>query len=99
MDFKIADNWYKAMAVAGVALAVAALAAKHDDALLIGLGLVAWGLGEFANHPYREEIGFDQFGRANAKISGHPWRPSLLGAGLDVAGLVLIGIGLWRLVF
>jgi len=86
------DEWWKVIATAGGAIAVAAVAAKFTPAILLGIGLLLFGAGEWFNHPLQTKVGVD------FKITGHPWRPRLFGLLMDGAGLALGGLGLYRLI-
>lgn len=94
-DFK---HWWKAVVAAGVALAVAAVAAKHHALLVVGLGLISCGVGEWINRPLQQTLVQEGIGGINGIISGNPWRPSPLGLGLDALGVCLLFYGLMRIV-
>jgi hypothetical protein len=89
----VPEHWYKAVLAAGVVLAAAAVAVAHKPLLILGIGMVFWGIGEFINHPYREKVGY------GFKVTGHPWEPKLLGILLDMIGAVLIVFGLFQIVW
>lgn len=55
-NFDLRRWWIAAIAV-GVAVVFAALAAKDRDVVLIGLGIVSCGFGEWLNHRMEMEIG------------------------------------------
>ncbi|MEY9110425.1 hypothetical protein ABH999_006621 [Bradyrhizobium yuanmingense] len=86
------DEWWKVVATAGGAIAVAAVAAKFTPAVLLGVGLLLFGVGEWFNHPLQTKVGI------GFKITGHPWRPRLFGIVMDVVGLALAFLGLYRLI-
>jgi hypothetical protein len=59
--------------------------------VLIGLGLLLFGIGEWVNHPI-------QMKRSGGVITeSYPWRLSFFGVLLDVIGVGLFGFGLFRL--
>ncbi|MEY9703752.1 hypothetical protein ACFLEY_21515 [Bradyrhizobium sp. YCK136] len=86
------DEWWKVIATAGGAITVAAVAAKFTPAVLLGVGLLLFGVGEWFNHPLQTKVGL------GFKITGHPWRPKIFGLLMDAAGLVLAGLGIYRLI-
>lgn len=92
------EHWWKAVAAAGLALTVAAAAAKHNELLLIGLGILACGIGEWINRPMQQTVMQQGLGGLNGIITGHPWRPKPLGITLDSLGVVLVAIGLLKLI-
>ncbi len=97
-NFDVSEHWYKAVIAAGVALGVAAVAVQHNPLLIVALGMISAGVGEFINHPYREALQQDDFGRVIGKISGNPRNPCALGVCLDGLGAVLLLIGLAKLI-
>ena len=96
IDLNVAEHWYKAVLAAGVALGIAAVAAGHTPLLIVALGLVFWGAGEFMNHPFRSGIVYNEYGGISGTVSGHPRRPKPLGIALDILGWALILWGLFR---
>lgn len=97
MTFNVADEWYKAVLAAGVVLAGAAVAVGHDSLLICGLGLIFWGIGEFINHPYQEQIVPGPPGTAYLKIAGRSRKQSVFGLLIDAAGAALILFGVWKM--
>jgi hypothetical protein len=95
-NLNIWEHWYKAVIAAGVALGVAAVAASHTPLLIIALGMVLFGVGEFTNHPYQERVMLDALNRPQYKISGHARRVGWLGLTLDIAGGLLVIWGIVR---
>lgn len=91
-------HWWKAVVAAGVALAVAAVAAKHSALLVVGLGLISCGVGEWINRPLQQTVVQQGVYGINGIISGHPWKASPLGLVLDVLGVGLLCYGLLRIV-
>lgn len=90
------DHWWKAMTAAGTALAVAGVAAKCPPAILLGLGLLLGGLGEWHEHPERTVPG-ESYGFPFGTVTIHERRVSPLGLALDVAGGLLFVVGLVKL--
>jgi hypothetical protein len=84
-------RWWKVAIVVGLAILLAALAAKDRDVIVIGLAIVACGFGESFNHPMETEIRHEgtltTFERAN--------RP--LGLTLDAIGIALAAFSLYHL--
>ncbi len=76
-------RWWKVAIVVGLAILLAALAAKDRDIIVIGLAIIACGFGEWLNHRMETEIRhggtLTTFERVN--------RP--LGLTLDGIGVVL----------
>lgn len=92
------EKWYLLLSAAGILLSVAALAAGNSAFLLVTLGMVFVGLGEFINHPYREAwIGDPRYPGA-AKISGHPRRNRPHGIAFLGTGGVLMLIGIAKII-
>jgi hypothetical protein len=85
------DEWWKALAAAGLAIVLASITVKFVPAFLIGLGVLLFGIGEWRNHPLQEQIGF------GFKLSGHPRSASIFGLACDAVGLVLAALGLGKL--
>jgi hypothetical protein len=97
MDKLSLDQWWKAVAAAGVAISVAAVAAKYNALLLVGIGAIFIGIGEWINRPHRSYFAKDPFG-GNGIVSGHVHEPRKLGVFLDVVGIALIGYGLFKII-
>jgi hypothetical protein len=85
------EHWWKMLAAAGVAVSVASIAVKYPPTIFIGLGVLSAGIGEWINHPYQEQIGF------NFKLTGHPRSPRISGLLLDGVGLTMTVVGLVKL--
>jgi len=92
------EHWWKAVAAAGVALCVAAVAAKHNQLLLLGLGTLSCGIGEWVNRPLQQTLVQQGFGGLNGIVTGYPWRPKPLGLILDGIGILLIVYGTIRII-
>ncbi len=52
-DWKRFDvsHWWKVLSAAGIAMLVAAIAAKYPPAIFLGLGVLFLGVGEWHQHP------------------------------------------------
>jgi hypothetical protein len=85
------EHWWKLLAGAGAAIAVASIAAKFNPTIFVGLGLLSIGIGEWKDHPLQTQLapGF--------KLTSYPRSSSMLGVLLDVLGVALAGIGLYKL--
>lgn len=97
-DIKDHSQWAIALVVAGGALAVPAIVAGNKQALLIGLGMICYGVGQMRNRQAQQSLHFDPFGRIVAKTTRYPHRFTLVGTTLSALGLALFSIGLWRLI-
>lgn len=93
------EHWWKAVAAAGLALAIAGAAANHNPLLVIGLGVLACGIGEWINRPMQQTLFQQGVGGLNGIVSGHRWKANPLGIILDIVGLALIAFGIWRIAF
>ncbi|MDJ6850329.1 hypothetical protein [Salmonella enterica] len=63
----------------------------------ISLGCVLWGVGEWINHPYYEQLLLNAFYRPYGKLSGHPRNAHPAGVAFDIIGIILIVIGIVKL--
>lgn len=95
--------WYHLFIVLGIAGAAASLTVdlkgiENRHALLVSLGILLIGIGEWINHPLRTAIVSATFASPAGGITGHPRKNSALGVLFDIAGLVLFGIGLWKII-
>lgn len=93
---KAFSEWYKLMVAAGCLLVAGALAAKNQPLLLVALGMVFAGFGEFINHPFITAI--EDAGLMSRVYSGRPRRNKPVGWILVIIGCGLGGVGLYRLV-
>ena len=94
MDLKGFDTrqWWIAMVVVGSALLGAAIAAHERDLILIAFGIVTFAFGEWRNHPLQTSIS------PGWHITSYPRRFTAFGTALDVIGIALIALGLYRLI-
>ncbi|MEQ8283285.1 MAG: hypothetical protein RIC04_15005 [Parvibaculum sp.] len=97
-DLKQYSTWYVALIAVGAVIASASAASGNAAALLVGLGFVLVGVGEFINHPFRSDIQFDDVGRPAYQISGRARAPKVVGLAVDAFGVVLLLLGLYRIV-
>lgn len=91
------EHWWKMMTAAGTALAVAGVAAKYPPAILLGLGLLLAGLGEWHQHPEIKVPGESLGLPFGGMITTQERRVRPLGSALDVAGGLLFVLGLVKL--
>jgi hypothetical protein len=90
-DLRLLDKWYKALIAAGVALGVGAVAAHHNQLLVMAVGMVLVGVGEFMNHPFRS------YRDGLTVYEGHPRIPCLAGHILDAVGALIMLFGIVKL--
>lgn len=96
------DYWYKVLIVAGAFIFLlngAGLLPSYPTAATgtISAGVFFWGLGEWINHPYQEQLLLNTLNRPYGKISGHPRNVRPIGIVFDILGLLLIGTGVFKL--
>lgn len=91
------EHWWKASVAAGVALAVAAAAIGHNALLLIGVGFLCFGVGEWINRPIQQAL--HRGHGVQGVITSYPWRPKPFGLAMDTIGVVAFCIGFYRLIF
>lgn len=90
------DKWYRALPALSVILIVGAAALTDDPELrktliLCGFAGLLIGIGQWIDHPFRSSI------HGHLKFSGYPYRPSLMGSLITLAGVVVALRGIWRL--
>lgn len=85
-------HWWILMGVAGALIAAASAPVQFVPAFAIGLSLLLFGVGQWIDHPVQTAVGHGW------QTTGYPWRPSALGMSLSFAGVVLFGVGLYRLI-
>lgn len=82
--------------VASLTVDVKGIANAH--ALLLSLGAMFIGLGEWINHPIQTKLMLHTIYAQNGEIiTGHPRNPSNLGNLFDVLGFVLLVVALHNL--
>jgi hypothetical protein len=91
------DLWWNKLIAVGVAIVVAALAAKERGLIFVGLGLIAIGFGELLNHRRHESITPPSAWQPQFLITGHLRMPHPLGLAIDGVGVILMLVGLYRL--
>ncbi|HKM87596.1 MAG TPA: hypothetical protein VJX48_03240 [Xanthobacteraceae bacterium] len=84
-------RWWNLIAAAGALLAVASVAVQFVPGVLMGLGLLFFGAGEWGNHAIHVKRSSDTV------VESYPWYPYPFGLLLDAIGIGLFGFGLYRL--
>ena len=98
------DVWYKALVyIGGVALLLSLFidvkGITNTQLQLIASGLFLVGLGEWKNTKTKTRIKPPNVYTGPALLmQSNVWKPDLIGLLFDVAGLVLLGVGVWSIV-
>jgi hypothetical protein len=92
------DKWYKALIAVGLALLLVSVVSGNKPTILISLGTVIFGFGEWINHPERSgHLPRTAFNPGFIVTStARKW--NLGGAALDAVGLALAAFGTYRLI-
>lgn len=96
------DYWYQVLMVVSVVVFLSVGAGLLHafptvPTAIISLGGFFVGLGELINHPLQTALVPPSTYHPPGVITGHPRNSSLLGVGFLVLGLVLVGIGVFKL--
>jgi hypothetical protein len=91
--------WFKALPAVGLALTLGAAAARNEDLVLVGLGMLFVGLGELANWKRQQDLYPATFNTPAMTRTYYIRRASPVGIGMDALGTILAAIGLVRLIF
>jgi len=96
------DYWYQVLMVVSIAvflLTGAGLlhAFPTVPTAIISLGGFFVGLGEWINHPLQTALTPPSAYYPQGVLTGHPRNSSLLGIAFVVLGLVLVGVGIYKL--
>jgi hypothetical protein len=86
------EHWWKLMAMAGALLAIASAPTRFGPGVLMGLGLLLFGAGQWNNHPIQTKRSGGQI------VESYPWHPYFFGLLLITIGIGLFCFGLYRLV-
>jgi len=91
------DAWYKVVTITGGLAVAASISASFGAGTFIGLGLLGIGCGEWTSRvttqrPTPAGMGIPA---GVLRVKTRVWRP--LGIVLDVGGVVLLAIGVFRL--
>ncbi len=81
-------RWWKVAIAVGVVLAIAAIAVKDRPSLIVGLGMISCGFGEWMNHAMEVEI------QAQGTLTTYERKNRALGVIFAILGLLLILLGL-----
>lgn len=98
------EHWYHVFVVLGAAGAVGSLSFElkgvaNAHMLLVSIGVLLIGIGEWINHPLQTKIvPPNVYTPGGGIITGHPRSPSLLGILFDILGFILLTIGIWKVV-
>lgn len=85
------ERWWNAVIVVGLAVLVAGVAAKDRAIVLIGLGMIAAGFGEWLNHGKQMEF------MGAGMLTSFPRQNRVAGLLLLTLGILLMAFGLYRL--
>ena len=85
------QHWWKLLAAAGALMAASSAPAIFVPGVLMGLGLLFLGIGEWINHPIQMKRS------GGVTTESYPWRFNFPGVLLDVIGTGLFLFGLFRL--
>jgi hypothetical protein len=91
------DYWWNVVAIAGGLIAAAAILQQFIAAFPIGLGLLLFGAGEWVNHPRQTRGNGSSKVVGIYKVTGNPRKPKVHGILMNVLGIGLFGLGLFRL--
>ncbi len=85
-------RWWNFIGAAGLLLASASAPVQFVAGVLMGLGLLSFGAGEWGNHAIRVKR------TDGISKESYPWYPYFFGLLLDAIGIILFGFGLYRFV-
>lgn len=96
------DYWYKVVLVVCIAIFLLTGAGLLHTfptvpTAIISLGGFFVGLGEWINHPLQTALVPPSAYHPPGVLKGHPRKPTLLGVAFLVFGLVLVGVGVYKL--
>jgi hypothetical protein len=92
-DWAKLDSWYKLVAVVGALAFLGSIPANSAPGVLIGLGLLGIGSGEWASRVRRPHQTSDGVMGLLLRV----WRPA--GVLLDIGGVLVLLLGLYRLLW
>lgn len=96
------EHWYHVFVALGAAGSIASLSfelkgVSNAHILVISMGVLFVGIGEWINHPLQTAIvPPNVYLGGGGILSGHPRNPSLLGSLFDLLGFLLLTIGIWK---
>lgn len=97
------EYWYHVLILLGGAGAFVSLlfdlkSVPNKHALLVSLGILFIGVGEWINHPLQTKIvPPNVYLGGGGIISGHPRNSSLLGSLFDILGFIIMFIGIYKI--
>lgn len=96
------EYWYQAVMAGALILLILSLSVElvgidNNVVQLLSLGAFFVGLGEWKNHPLQTALVPPSAYHPAGKITGHPRRSSLIGTLFDLLGVILVGLGLYKL--
>ncbi|MBI1887798.1 MAG: hypothetical protein HYS19_05430 [Nitrosomonadales bacterium] len=97
------EYWYHVLVVLGAAGVIAAMTFElkgiaNAHAIIMSLGVLFVGLGEWINHPLQTKImPPNVYMGGGGIISGHPRNPNFLGTLFDILGFILICISIYKI--
>lgn len=97
------EHWYHVFVALGATGAIASLSVdvkgiSNAHALLLSLGLMFIGVGEWINHPLQTRLMHPSvYAPGGGIITGHPRSASALGSLFDVLGFLLLGVAVFKI--
>jgi hypothetical protein len=85
------QQWWLLIVLFGAGILTTALSVQHLGLGVAAAGIIAVGLGERRNRGVRVHV------EAGFLVPRYSWRPSMAGTILDLIGLLLIAVSVWRL--
>ena len=98
------EHWYHLFVALGatgtvVSLSVEVKGIANAHALLLSLGLMFVGIGEWINHPLQTRLMHPSiYAPGGGVLTSHPRRSCVLGNGFDLLGIALLGVALFKIV-
>lgn len=88
--------WWVGATIGGIVISIAAITAKENNYLLLGIGIFLFGLGEWINHPICSTIQPYMNGILTNK--GPVRMNKIFGVLLSFLGIVLFCISVYKLI-
>lgn len=95
--------WYHVLIVLGAAGALASMTVElkgvaNAHALLVSLGLISLGIGEWVNHPLQTKLVRPHaYMPGGGYITSHPRHNSAIGIAFDVLGFALVALAIYKI--
>jgi hypothetical protein len=93
------DTVYKGVIAISAVVLITALAVSSTPVAIIALGFLFIGFGEWINHPMRSGYIPPSFANPAMTVTSTARSPSAFGCFVDGIGTLLIGLGVYRLLF